>query len=352
MLVGVRCCAARGIDVDFGFYLPCYWPDTSYPAQHMYREMLEEARMAEDLGFVAFAIPEHHFVNTLVHPSPLLSAVKVATVTKRLPIITAVIVLPFHDMRMLAGEIAQTDCLTDGRIQIGVGRGAFRYEFDRFGVPLAEARERFDDSLKLLIALLSEENVSWSSKYYNFPSLTITPRPVQKPYPPIWIAAMHDASIHWAVSNGFPVLTTPLRDPFAAAKMQAEAFARAAAQAPNGTGSLRLSMLRNAYVGTNEADIREKVGFAHTKQRQFANVFNTPGEVHRGAIKLLDIPLTPEEIANNIIIGTPDRCIETLERYRALGIHNMMLNMNFGASHRDVMRSLELFATRVMPHFA
>lgn len=337
--------------MDFGFYLPCYWPDTSFPAQHMYREMLEEARLAEDLGFVAFAIPEHHFVNTLVHPSPLLTAVKVATVTKRIPIITAVLVLPFHDMRMLAGEIAQTDCLTDGRIQIGVGRGAFRYEFDRFGVPFAEARERFDDSLKLLIALLSEEDVSWSSKYYDFPSLTITPRPVQKPHPPIWIAAMHDASIHWAVSNGFPVMTTPLRDPFAAAKMQADAFARAASHAPN-AAALRLSMLRNAYVSTDQADIREKVGLAHAKQRQFANVFNTPGEVHRGQIKLLDIALTPEEIANNIIIGSPDQCIETLERYRALGIHNMMLNMNFGASHRDVMRSLELFATRVMPHFA
>jgi alkanesulfonate monooxygenase SsuD/methylene tetrahydromethanopterin reductase-like flavin-dependent oxidoreductase (luciferase family) len=113
-----------------------------------------------------------------------------------------------------------------------------------------------------------------------------------------------------------------------------------------------MSMLRNAYVGTDEADIREKVRFGHTKQRQFANVFNTPGEVHRGKIKLLDIPVTEEEIANNIIIGAPDRCVETLERYRALGIDNLMLNMNFGASHRDVMRSLELFATRVMPHFA
>lgn len=338
--------------MDFGFYLPCYWPDTSYPVQRLYKEMLEEAKFAEELGFTSFAIPEHHFLNTLVHPSPLLTAVRVASVTRRIPIVTSVLVLPLHDMRMLAGEIAQTDCLTDGRIQIGVGRGAFRYEFDRFGVPMEEARERFDDSLRLLIKLLTEEEVSWDSKYYKFAPLTITPRPVQKPCPPIWIAAMHEGSIAWAVENGYPVMTTPLRDPFAAAKMQADAFTAAKAKTGARAQGLRMSMLRNAYVGSSEADVKEKVGFGLTKQRQFANVFNTPGEVHRGKIKLLDIALTEEEIANNIIIGMPDKCIETLERYRALGIDNLMLNMNFGASHRDVMRSLELFATRVMPHFA
>jgi alkanesulfonate monooxygenase SsuD/methylene tetrahydromethanopterin reductase-like flavin-dependent oxidoreductase (luciferase family) len=200
--------------------------------------------------------------------------------------------------------------------------------------------------------LLAEEDVSWSSKYYNFPSLTITPRPVQKPHPPIWIAAMHAPSISWAVENGYPVMTTPLRDPFAAAKMQAEAFTGAKAKAGGRANALRMSMLRNAYVSTDEADLREKVVMGLQKQRQFANVFNTPGEVHRGKIKLIDVAVTETEIANNIIIGTPERCIETLERYRALGIDNLMLNMNFGASHRDVMRSLELFATRVMPHFA
>ena len=116
--------------------------------------------------------------------------------------------------------------------------------------------------------------------------------------------------------------------------------------------ALRMSMLRNAYVGTDEADIREKVRFGLQKQRQFANVFNTPGEVDRGKIKLLDVPITEEEIANNIIIGSPQQCVDKLARYEELGIDNLMLNMNFGASHRDVMRSLELFATRVMPHFA
>ena len=113
--------------MEFGFYLPCYWPDTSVPAQKMYADMLEEARLAEDIGLVSMTIPEHHFINYLVHPSPLLTAVHVAAVTKRIPLISAVLVLPFYDVRRLAGEIAQADCLTGGRIQGGSGNARGEY---------------------------------------------------------------------------------------------------------------------------------------------------------------------------------------------------------------------------------
>jgi len=80
-------------------------------------------------------------------------------------------------------------------------------------------------------------------------------------------------------------------------------------------------------------------------------VFNTPGQVKGGAIVPLDVEISPEEAENALVMGTPEQCVEKLKTYEALGIHNMQLNMNFGANHHDVMRSLELFATRVMPHF-
>src|SRR6516165_4159758 len=200
--------------MDFGFYLPCYWPDMTIHMRDMYRNVVAEAQFAEELGYVSFTIPEHHFTNALVHPNGLLTAVRVASVTKRVPIITATTVLPFHDVRILAGEIAQADCLTDGRIQIGAGSGAYQYEFERLEIPMDDKRERFEDSLNALIKLLSEEDVSWDSPYYKFPATTITPRPIQKPHPPIWFAAMSAGSIEKAVLRGFNVMTTPLREPF------------------------------------------------------------------------------------------------------------------------------------------
>jgi alkanesulfonate monooxygenase SsuD/methylene tetrahydromethanopterin reductase-like flavin-dependent oxidoreductase (luciferase family) len=334
--------------MDFGFYLPCYWPDTSYHAADMYRDVVQEAQAAEDIGCISLSIPEHHFINYLVHPSPLLTAVRVAAATRHIPIVTAVLVLPFYDMRRLAGEIAQADCLTGGRIQLGVGRGAFRYEFDAFGVPVEESRERFDDSLNLLIKLLSETEVSWDSKYYRFGPLTITPRPLQVPYPPIWIAALSHPTITEAVRRGFHVMTTPLRDPMDAVRMQAGAFFDAL---PKGSRQ-RFSMLRMGYVAANEADAREKVALAYANHQRFVNVFSTEGTVRQGEIVPLEVDDTLRDIEDRLLIGTPQQCIDKLGPYAELGIHDIQLNMNFGTSHVDVMNSLERFAAHVMPHCA
>ncbi len=338
--------------MQFSFYLPCYWADTGVHAHVMYSEMLEQATRAEELGFAMLGVPEHHFINYLVHPSPLLTAVKVASVTEHIPIITSVLVLPFLDMRRIAGEIAQADCLTDGRIHLGVGRGAFRYEFDRFGVTPAESRAKFDDSLALLKALLSETEVSWDSPYYNFAPLTITPRPLQQPYPPIWIAALKYQAIYHSVLNGYHVMTTPLRDPFAVARMQAGAFADAVAAGGADTAGRMFSMLRMLYVAKDEADRRAKLEIAYANHRRFVNVFETPGEVVDGAIVPIDVAETVEEIGDALLIGTAAECIDKLTPYAELGIFDLMLNMSFGASHADVLASMDRFAADVAPHFS
>lgn len=335
--------------MQFGFYLPCYHPDTSFPASQLYRDTIEEAKLAEDLGFISLTIPEHHFINYLVHPSPLLTAVRVAAETKSIPLISAVLVLPFYDVRRLAGEIAQADCLTGGRIQLGVGRGAFRYEFDRFNVPVEESRERFDDSLNLLIKLLSEEEVSWDSKYYRFEPLTVTPRPVQKPYPAIWVAALAEAAIAGTVRRGFNVMTTPLRDPFEAARKQADAFL--SALPPGNPRNQRHSMLRMGFVTRSDADTMDKLRLAHENHQRFVNVFETAGSVKGGAIEPLDVRETLEDIRRSLIIGSPQECVDKIAHYDALGIDDIQVNMNFGASHKDVMEGLERFAVHVMPHF-
>jgi alkanesulfonate monooxygenase SsuD/methylene tetrahydromethanopterin reductase-like flavin-dependent oxidoreductase (luciferase family) len=338
--------------MDFGFYLPCYWPDMTIHMRDMYRDIVAEAQFAEELGYVSFTVPEHHFTNALVHPNALLTAVRVASVTKRVPIITSTTVLPFHDVRILAGEIAQADCLTDGRIQIGAGSGAYQYEFERLEISMDDKRERFEDSLNALIKLLSEEDVSWDSPYYKFPATTITPRPIQKPHPPIWFAAMSAASIEKAVLRGFNVMTTPLREPFEKVIEQAGGFATGIKRAAPKAHDLKLSMLVMLFVTESQSQKRAMLEHALSRHRRFVNVYQTRGEVTGGGIKPYDVDLTLEQIETNLIIGPPAHCRDKIEQYAAQGIHNMQLNMNFGASHGEVMRSLETFAREVMPHFA
>ncbi|MBV9784563.1 MAG: LLM class flavin-dependent oxidoreductase [Acidisphaera sp.] len=335
--------------MDCGYYLPCYWPDTSYPMQHLYREMVREAQFAEDLGYVSFSIPEHHFTNALVHPSGLLSAVHVAAQTRRVPILTATTVLPFHNIPQLAGQISQADCLTNGRIQIGVGRGAYQYEFERLQIPMEDARERFADSLELLLKLLSEEDVSWDSRFYRLAPTTITPRPVQKPHTPIWFAATTPDSLDYAAARGFPVMTTPLRESFDKVIAQVEGFKRGRARATGDKSRIRLSMLIMAFVTESRRQTDELVQHALNRHRRFLNVFTTPGEVAGGAIRLIESDLTAEQIERNLVIGPPELVAQKLSEYAALQIDNLQVNMNFGAPHAQVMRSLELFATRVMP---
>ena len=164
--------------MEFSHFLSSYLPDPSYGGKRLFADMVEQATTAERLRYRSVTIPEHHLINILLTPSPLQMAVKVASVTDRLELATSVVVLPIRDMRVFAGEVAQADILTDGRLVLGVGRGAFAYEMGRLGSPIEESREKFDESLDLLIALLTREEVGWSGKYYNFEPLTIMPRPL------------------------------------------------------------------------------------------------------------------------------------------------------------------------------
>ena len=338
--------------MEFSLFLSCYYPDTSYPAARLYDDMLEQAKLAEQLGYCGVTVPEHHFMNILMNPSPLMLAVKVASVTTRIPITAAVLVLPFLDMKRIAGEIALADCLTDGRIQLGVGRGAFRYEFDRFGVPVADSRDRFDESLAVLEALLSGEEVSWDSEHYKFAPLTIMPRPVQKPYPPIWIAALAPMAIYHCALRGYCVQTTPLMATAELVKQQADAFFRGAAEARDKAANTRLSMLRVGYVARDEADAEEKRVMAHGYYRRFTNMFETPGTIDRGSIDPIEIEQSPEELGESLLVGTTEQVIEKLQIYAAAGIHEINLNMNIGATPAETLESIERFAAEVMPRFS
>tara|TARA_B100000029_G_scaffold479203_1_gene526042 strand:+ start:1327 stop:2376 length:1050 start_codon:yes stop_codon:yes gene_type:complete len=343
-------CYRQEITVNFGLYLPGYWPDTSVHMRHLYDWAIAEAREAEALGFNSFTIPEHHFSNALVHPNPLLTAIKVAENTNHAPIITSTSVLPFHDVRRLAGEVAQADCLTGGRIGVGVGRGAYRYEFERFEKRADEAPDVFRESLHLLRRLLSEENVTADGDFYNFPSTTITPRPIQQPHPPIWFAAMTPGGIDYAVSLDMPVLTTPLRDPFETVKVQAGSFQESKQR--HSRPDLTLSMLVMIFVTKDERQRQQMIDHAVGRHRRFLNMFTTTGTVASGAIVPIESDLSRDEIADNLLIGPPEWCVERLKLFEQQGIDNLQLNFSFGAAHEEILESMHSFAEQVMPSFA
>ncbi len=335
--------------MDFNNFLSAYYPDTSYGGDRLYADMIRQARLVERCGYRGVTIPEHHLINILLVPDPLQMAVKVASVTHNIELITSVSVLPLHDMRVFAGQVVQADILCEGRLVLGVGRGAFAYELARMGKPIGESRERFDESLDLLMALLDREEVGWSGKYYNFEPITVMPRPVRPIQ--IMLAALIPEAIEASVKRGFHIQTTPLNATLEKMKEQTGAFARGKAALGKKGEHLRLALSRVCAVTTDEADARRKLELAYDYYGRFHNVFTGPGIVEHGAIKPLPLNQTMEEFKNSIIICPAQEMIDRLKVYEDLGIDDFIMNVNFGQSAEEGLESIERFTAEVMPHF-
>lgn len=337
--------------MEFNHFLSSYLPDRAYGGKRLLDDMVEQAKLADRLGYRGVTIPEHHLINILLIPAPLQMAVKVAAETERLELMTSVVVLPIHDMRVLAGEVAQADILCDGRLILGVGRGAFAYELGRMGVPIETSRAKFEESLEVLTALLSHEEVAWDGEFYKFDPLTIMPRPMSQPMPPLMVAVMVPEGIYACAKRGFHIQTTPLQGSHAKLLEQVDAFKRAKTELGNAGRHLRLSLSRVIYAARDEYDANEKIALAHSYYSRFDNVFTGPGIVENGAIVPLPREQTIEELAENLIICPPAEMVDRLAAYEAAGIDDVIVSSNLGQSQSESLEAMQRLAEEVMPHF-
>lgn len=338
--------------MKFSIQLSADYPDKSYGGDRVYRDMIDQGVLADQLGYDAVGLTEHHLINCLMNPAPLQFAVKLAAHTTNVKIMTSVLVLPLHDMRILAGELVVADIFTEGRLLAGVGRGAFAFEMERLGVPMDETRERFDESLEVLQALLTREEVSWSGKFYNFEPLTVMPRPVAPDRPQLMMAVMNPAGIEASTKRGFHIQTTALSGNHEMLVDQVEAH-KSAKHALGADGEhLTLSLSRVAFVADTKAERDARLAAAHRYYGRFDNVFTGPGIVDAGMIRELPRSQSIEELAEGLLVCTTEEMIDKLAVYDTLGVDRVILNPNFGLSHHDTMDMIQRFAEDVMPHFS
>jgi len=334
--------------MQFNNFLGAYYRDTSYGGDRLYADMLAQAKLVDRLGFRGVTIPEHHLINILLIPDPLQFAVKVASITEHLEIVTSVCQLPLHDMRIFAGQVI----LCDGRLVLGVGRGAFAYELARMGKPIEESRERFDESLNVLMALLAREEVSWQGKYYQFAPITVMPRPRKTGSPAIMIAALVPEAIEASARRGFHVQTTPLNASVGKMRDQLDAFKRGKAACGEAGRDLRLAVMRVCCVAKDDADARRKLDLAYDYYGRFQNIFTGPGIVEQGAIKALPLKQSKDELRESLLICTAAEMIDRLKAYEELGVDELIMNGNIGHGNQESLDALERFAADVMPSFS
>ncbi len=336
--------------MQFNHFLTSYMPDPSIGSQKHFKNMIDQAVQAEKLTYTSVSIPEHHLVNLLMMPSPLQMAVKIATLTTNINIVTSVCVLPLHDMRTFAGEVATADILTEGRLILGVGRGAFAWEMARLGSPKEQSKERFIESLKVLKCLLTEENVSWNGQYYQFDPITIMPRPISNPIP-IMIAAMDPNSIRDAASKGYHVQSTVLSGTKELLQERANAFREGCLELGEKGKLLKLSMQRMAYAAKDEQDAKEKNQMAYDYYKRFDNMFTGPGIIDHGLINPLPRHQSLEELTKNLLICPCSELIDKLGVYAESGVDEIIISAGFGQSQQDLIESMNRIHDQIMPYF-
>jgi alkanesulfonate monooxygenase SsuD/methylene tetrahydromethanopterin reductase-like flavin-dependent oxidoreductase (luciferase family) len=340
--------------MKFGTFLLLHSPDM-LPAEEVYANAVAQAELADELGFDAVWLAEHHFSNYGYSPSPLMLTVKLAERTKRVRIGTAVVVLPLHHPLKLAEEIAMADQLTGGRLEVGFGRGYQEYEFRRLGVPLDENRAIFDESVEVMVKALTQDSFSHQGHYYQIPETTIFPRPLQKPHPQFWVAAQSPPSIVATVQRGYKCITGGSSAPSGAVQANWDVFRQAVEESSRGWPQ-EFAVQKQVYVSDTEEDARAQVRNAMWHLRMVTALRANTQRVERGLA--IEEPLADEPDADMIydewlLFGTPDVCAEKIQRLLdTTGI--TYLNCVFAIGRMEpakIRRSMELFATEVMPRF-
>lgn len=350
-----------------------------------FKEYVDYCIEAEALGYTSIFTVEHHFTGFGQVSATLNLLTWVAARTSALRLGTAVTVLPWHNPVLLAEQAATLDLLSGGRLDFGVGKGYRQPEFSGFSIPMAEADERFEEGLEIILkSWTSEERFSHRGKYWRFDNIIVEPPTAQKPHPPIWMAATSPEGWEIAGRNGVGILGLTIFVRLAQLADRVKAYKNALKQAkPVGkyvhdqVGAFTIVHAAETHEqavanGGPEAAInyllyafRVLGGFADPSgrgmQREYAEleIASTPyrdmiAKEYPIILKMQRNECTFEDLDEEdmVIIGDVDHCIRKVERYAAAGLDHMICLMQADRiPHEKVMRSIELFAMEIMPRF-
>src|SRR5437763_7238364 len=214
----------------FGTYYFLQAPPALAHAE-VFRREIEQMAWAEELGFDSLWLSEHHFIEYGLSVSPTVLAAAAAMRTRRVRIGLAAAILPFHDPIRLPQELAMVDILSGGRLDVGVGRGNRPVEFEGYRGPQIESRERFDETLAILIRAWTSERFSFEGRHFTIPEVRVIPKPLQQPHPPLYIVCVSPDTIEATALRGVPLLNSILRGPVDQLVAQRDTHANACKQA-------------------------------------------------------------------------------------------------------------------------
>ena len=339
--------------MQFGvFYqLPC--AAEQIPAERI-QDTIAQCKLADELGFDAAWLAELHFNPRFsVLSAPLMIASAVAQVTERIRIGNAINLLPLHQPLRLAEEVATLDVLSNGRAIFGVGRGSMPTHFAGYGIDQEEGRERFIEGLELVLGSWIQDDLSYEGKFYRSYGYSVTPKPIQQPYPPVYVAANSADTFGIVGELGHSILVAPTIVTTQGALTGLESYRSELAE--NGHDKKNLNVNINVPMHVSETEKEARAGFTKTINNYLKTLreIGRSRGVSRGSSRAdaLDAYSVMDEFA---AVGTPDQVSEKLNRFKEMyRAQEFMCWFNIGGmlTHAEVERSMRLFAKEVMPRF-
>jgi len=328
------------------------------PERQAFEELLEQVLLTEKLGFDEAWFAEHHHSDYGMLASPNLIIANLAPRTRRLRMGNLVNVLPLYDPMRLAEECGMLDILTGGRLNVGLGRGVPRDDL-KHGLDRDTAQARFEEGIEILMRAWTGDTFNYSGKAWNYVDITCRPRPLQRSHPPIYYGATSPDSPAMVARRGWNLALS--RQPLVncARAIQSYRDERAKLGNPNGNGDA--IMVRDIYVAETDEQAWSEAPPQITRFWQLAT-----DNVWRGdSVSIDDLPKFTERFAyfpggltvkrldewGTSLIGSPDMVVQKARAMIATAKPDSLVGMfSFGGlSHEQVMRSIELFATKVMP---
>ena len=298
-----------------------------------YESFIDYVVEADRLGFAHMFMVEHHFTGHGQVSASMTLLAYLAAKTKTIRLGTAVVVLPWHNPVLIAEQAATLDLLTGGRFDFGVGKGYRQAEFDGFCIPIDEASERFDEAIAIIRkAWTTQGRFSHHGKRWHYDDILVEPEPLQRPHPPLWLAAGSASSIRRAAREGFNLLL----DQLAQTDQIGQRIALFKAECANAGRTYDASMVATARPLQMIHSEAERAEAYATRKR----VIGTIGDLARD--KLAD--RVEDDTAP--LLGTPDEVIARLRQLEAVGATNILL-VDPNAS----VANLRAFAREVMPAF-
>lgn len=298
-----------------------------------YDSFIEYVVEADRLGFTQLFMVEHHFTGQGQVSASMTVLAYLAARTRKIRLGTAVVVLPWHNPVLIAEQVATLDLLTGGRVDFGVGKGYRKTEFDGFCIPMAEATERFDEAMEIIRkAWTAEGRFSHHGKRWHYENIVVEPEPLQRPHPPLWLAAGSHDSIRRAAREGYNLLLDQLAQVDQIVQRIA-IFREECERAGRSYDPAMVATARPLQMIHHEG---ERAQAYETRKRVLATI----GDLARDKL--------PDRIEDDTapLLGTPEEVIARLRELEAGGATNILL-VDPNAS----VANLRAFAREVMPAF-